>query len=229
MYYDLHIHSCLSPCADDEMTPSNIAAMARLKGLGMIALTDHNAGGNLIAMDKAARDNGLIFVPGVEATSREEVHVLVYFSDLNAALHFTQKLYNSLPDIQNRPELFGHQIWVNENEESMGELSKLLLQATPYSVEELAAMAREAGGAVVPAHANRESFSIISNLGFLPPGIFSCVEVARDLPFPLFKTPYRILCSSDAHNLGSISEAAYDLPDVKTADDFIALLDNKII
>lgn len=224
MYYDLHIHSCLSPCADDDMTPVNIAAMARLKGLGIIALTDHNTGGNLIAMDRAARDNGLIFVPGVEASSREEVHVLVYFSDLSAALHFTQKLYNSLPDIQNRPELFGHQLLVGENEQPMGELSKLLLQSTPYSVEELAMMAREAGGVAVPAHVNRESFSIISNLGFIPPGIFTGVEVARDLPYPLFKTPYKILCSSDAHNLGGISEATHDLSDVKTAEALISFL-----
>ncbi len=224
MYYDLHIHSCLSPCADDDMTPANIAAMARLKGLGMIALTDHNVGGNLIAMDRAARDNGLIFVPGVEATSREEVHVLVYFSGLNAALHFTQKLYNSLPDIANRPELFGHQWMLDENEAPAGELSKLLLQATPYGIEELAAMACDAGGVAVPAHVNRESFSVISNLGFIPPGLFSAVEVAQDLPCPLFKAPYRILCSSDSHNLGSISEAMFDLPDVTTAEDLVALL-----
>lgn len=224
MYYDLHIHSCLSPCADDDMTPENIAAMARLKGLGMIALTDHNSGGNLVAMDKAARENGLIFVPGVEAASREEVHILLYFPDLKAALPFTQKLYNSLPDITNHPELFGHQLLIDAHDEPAGELSKLLLQATPYSVEELAAMAHEAGGAAMPAHVNRESFSIISNLGFLPPGIFSCIEIAQGLPGPSIKIPYRILYSSDAHNLGSISEAAFDLPNVKTAEDVIALL-----
>ena len=140
MHYDLHIHSCLSPCADDDMTPANIAGMARLKGLDMISLTDHNTGGNLAAMDSAARKAGLVFVPGVEATSREEAHILIYFSVLNDALHFTQTLYDSLPNIANHPKLFGRQLLIDENDEPAGELPKLLLQATPYSVEQLVAM-----------------------------------------------------------------------------------------
>ena len=43
MHYDLHIHSCLSPCADDSMTPHNICNMAKIKGLDLIAVTDHNS------------------------------------------------------------------------------------------------------------------------------------------------------------------------------------------
>ncbi len=224
MYYDLHIHSCLSPCADDDMTPANIAAMARLKGLGMIALTDHNTGGNLAAMDKAARENGLVFVPGVEATSREEVHILIYFAALGEALCFTQKLYDSLPDILNRPELFGRQLLMGKGDKPTGELPKLLLQATPFSVDELAAMAREAGGAAVPAHINRDSFSIISNLGFLPPGLFNTVEAAHGLPLPHAGQYCQVLHSSDAHSLGSISEAVYSFSGVKTAKDLTAYL-----
>ncbi len=223
MYCDLHIHSCLSPCADDDMTPANIAGMARLKGLGMIALTDHNSGGNLGAMDAAAREAGLVFVPGVEATSREEVHILAYFAALPEALCFTQTLYNSLPDIANHPELFGRQLLMNDADAPSGELPKLLLQASPFSAEELAAMAREAGGAAVPAHVNRDSYSLIANLGFIPPGLFRWIEVTESLPLPPLTEPYRILHSSDAHTLGSIAEASYAL-DVGSAAEFIALL-----
>lgn len=224
MYYDLHIHSCLSPCADDDMTPGNIAGMAKLKGLSMIALTDHNSGGNLAAMDAAAREAGLVFVPGVEATSREEAHILIYFAALGDAQRFTQNLYDSLPDIANRPELFGRQLLIDERDQPAGELGKLLLQATPYSVDELALKARAAGGAAVPAHINRDSFSILSNLGFIPPGLFCFVEVAQGLPCPDIGGGYQILHSSDAHTLGAISEAVHWLCGVKTAQDFIALL-----
>jgi 3',5'-nucleoside bisphosphate phosphatase len=224
MYYDLHIHSCLSPCADDDMTPANIAGMARLKGLGMISLTDHNTGGNLIAMDKAARENGLVFVPGVEATSREEVHILIYFASLSEALRFTRDLCDSLPETANRPELFGRQLLIGEDDQPAGELTKLLLQATPYSVDELALRAQAAGGVAVPAHINRDSFSIISNLGFLPPGLFKTVEITQGLPSPDIGDSCHILHSSDAHNLGSISEAVHSLSGVKTAKDLIALL-----
>jgi predicted metal-dependent phosphoesterase TrpH len=224
MYYDLHIHSCLSPCADDDMTPANIAGMAKLKGLGVIALTDHNSGGNLAAMDAAARDAGLVFVPGVEATSREEAHILVYFAALRDALRFTDNLYDSLPDIANRPDLFGRQLRSYENDRLVDELPRLLLQATPYSVDELAAKARAAGGAAVPAHINRDSFSVVSNLGFVPPGLFRFIEVSQSLPSPDTGGEYQILTSSDAHSLGAIQEPLYSLPGVKTAEDLIAKL-----
>lgn len=224
MFYDLHIHSCLSPCADDDMTPANIAGMARLKGLGMISLTDHNTGGNLAAMDKAAREAGLEFVPGVEVTSREEVHILIYFAALSEALRFTDDLYDSLPNIANRSDIFGRQLLIDQNDEPMGELHKLLLQASPYSVEELCAMAHSAGGAAVPAHVNRDSFSVISNLGFIPPGLFKYVEISPNLPQPRMEIAYGVLHSSDAHNLGSISEAENMLPGVRSARDLVALL-----
>jgi hypothetical protein len=224
MFYDLHIHSCLSPCADDDMTPVHIARMARLKGLGMISLTDHNSGGNLAAMDAAAREAGLVFVPGVEATSREEAHILIYFAALGEALRFTGNLYDSLSDIVNRPELFGRQLRIDQNDEPGGELPKLLLQATPYSVDELAAMAHAAGGAAVAAHVNRDSFSVISNLGFIPPGLFNYIEIAQGLPCPGLCDPYKALYSSDAHSLGAISEPVNNMPRMKTAEDFLRLL-----
>ena len=205
--YDLHIHSCLSPCASNDMTPLNIARMAKLKGLRIVSLTDHNAGHNLPAMADAAAENGLIFIPGVEATSREEVHVLIYFAELDDAMQFTADLYDSLPNIPNRPDLFGEQIIMDSYDKPCGTLGKLLLQATPYSINELVSMAKQAGGRAVPAHINRDSYSILSNLGFIPDGLFTCVEISQSHPCPEIDAHYRRLYSSDAHHLGAISEA----------------------
>lgn len=223
--YDLHIHSCLSPCASDDMTPANIAAMAKLKGLSVISLTDHNCGANLPAMDKAAKQNGLIFIPGIEVTTREEVHVLVYFADLSPAVRFADTVYSSLPDIGNRPDIFGSQIKMDENDRPAGTLQKLLLQASPYSIEEIVDMAKLSGGCAVPAHINRDSFSVLSNLGFIPEGLFKAVEAVKGLPCPPLSPEYKVLYSSDAHQLGDISEPLYALP-LTDAQDFLRFINS---
>lgn len=223
-YYDLHIHSCLSPCASDDMTPANIAGMAHLKGLSIIALTDHNAAHNLHAMAKAAAAYGLIFIPGIEVSTSEEVHVLTYFSDADAAVAFGDTLYHALPDIQNRPDIFGNQIVMDELDNIKGTLSKLLLQAVPFSLDDIVRMAKDAGGCAVPAHINRDSFSLLANLGFLPPNLFGCVEVAKSVPCPHLDTGLKILHSSDAHELGAISEPVEMLCGITNAKDFINLV-----
>lgn len=220
-HYDLHIHSCLSPCASDDMTPANIAGMAHIKGLSLIALTDHNAGHNLPAMAKAADEYGLILIPGIEVNTSEEVHVLTYFADIDTAVAFGQTLYDALPDIANRPHIFGNQLIVDEADRRIGSLSKLLLQAVPFSLDDTVRMVKAAGGCTVPAHINRDSFSVLSNLGFLPPGLFGCVEVSKSLPCPELNGAYKILYSSDAHDLGSISEPIETLNNLNNAKEFI--------
>ncbi|MGI5849556.1 MAG: phosphoesterase [Christensenellales bacterium] len=219
--YDLHIHSCLSPCASDDMTPANIAGMARLKGLSVISLTDHNTGRNLKSMHEAAQQNDLIFVPGIEVTSKEEVHILVYFPKLSAAIKFTEQIYDSLPAIDNHPELFGNQIVMDIYDHPAGTLRKLLLQATPYTMEDIDTMAKDAGGCAIPAHINRDSFSVLSNLGFIPSNLFSCVEIAKNLPCPAVDKYFKKLYSSDAHCLGDISEPQFTLPDISTPQDIV--------
>ncbi len=220
-YYDLHIHSCLSPCASDEMTPANIAGMAHIKGLSLIALTDHNAAHNLHAMANAAAEYGLIFIPGIEVNTIEEVHVLTYFAQVDEAVAFGNTLYDALPHIQNRTDIFGNQIIMDENDQFAGTLDKLLLQAVPFSVDDVVRMAKTAGGCSVPAHINRDSFSITANLGFLPPGLFHCVEVAKNLPCPDLDSNLKVLHSSDAHNLGAISEPVETLNNISNAKDFV--------
>lgn len=224
--YDLHIHSCLSPCASDDMTPANIAGMAHIKGLSLISLTDHNTGANLPAMAEAADAYGLIFVPGIEVTTSEEVHVLTYFADVNTAVNFGDALYHSLPDIQNRPDIFGNQLIMDAADNVTGALPKLLLQATPYTLDAIVRMAKRDGGCAVPAHINRDSFSLLANLGFIPDGLFQCVEVAKSLPSPVLPCEYRVLHSSDAHELGAIAEPLETLCGIACAADFIDYVNN---
>lgn len=219
--YDLHIHSCLSPCAGDDMTPANIAGMAYVKGLSLIALTDHNTGANLPAMAEAAASYGLILIPGMEVTTSEEVHVLAYFADVDTAVAFGKKLYASLPNILNRPDIFGNQLVMDAQDTIISTLSKLLLQAVPYSLDDVVRMVKSDGGCTVPAHINRDSFSLLANLGFIPHGLFGCVEVCKSLPCPDLQGDYHVFHSSDAHDLGTIAEPLETLCGIKNARDFI--------
>lgn len=208
------------------MTPANIAGMAHIKGLSLIALTDHNSGANLPAMAEAAAEYSLIFVPGIEVTTGEEVHVLTYFADVDTAAAFGERLYASLPDIENRPQIFGNQLIMDAGDTVKGTLRKLLLQAVPYPLDELVRMAKDLGGCAVPAHINRDSFSLLANIGFIPPGLFNCIEVAKSLPCPGLHGKYRVLHSSDAHALGTISEPLETLCGIENARDFIDYVNN---
>lgn len=206
---DLHIHSCLSPCADMLMTPNNIVNMARIKGLDVIGVTDHNSAKNLPAVQAVADRQGVLLVPGVEAETREEVHVLCYMPSVAAALALGETIRAHLPDNPNVPSFFGEQTVLDENDEMISSEPRLLIQATDFSIEELAALCRSFGGVPVPAHINRTSNSILNNLGFIPPDIgFTTVEVYRNVPVPEYADleRYHILYSSDAHQLGDILE-----------------------
>ena len=105
--YDFHIHSCLSPCGDDEMTPWNLVGMAKVMGLDAIALTDHNTTRNLPQAMAAGEAYGVTVLPGMEVSSKEDVHILGYFPSLEAALAAGDEVYSHLPDIMNKADLFG--------------------------------------------------------------------------------------------------------------------------
>lgn len=210
---DLHIHTALSPCGDEDMTPNNIVNMALLKGLDMIAITDHNCCGNLEAVIEVARNNGLTVIPGIEVQSKEEIHLICLFKKINNALEFGQIIYDSLPDIQNNEELFGKQSLLNTNDEVIGKLDKLLLSSCKYTIEEIFVLAEKLEGLCIPAHVDRMGYSIISNLGFIPPALnVPVVELSKkEAPeslikkIPLLKN-YKYIVSSDAHYLWDISE-----------------------
>ena len=134
---DLHIHSCLSPCADDDMTPNNIVNMALLKKLDAISVTDHNSAGNVAAVMEVAKDKDILVLPGMEVNSREEVHLLCYFESLDGITSFDRFLYPHIPEVLNRKNIFGSQLFCNEQDEVIGEEKKLLINAVDLSVNEI--------------------------------------------------------------------------------------------
>lgn len=217
---DLHIHSALSPCAEDEMTPQNIVNMAWLKGLDAIALTDHNAGDNLEAVAAAAGDKVLV-IPGMEVQTEEEVHLLAYFRTLPDALLFSEEIRRHLPGIPNRPELFGHQWIMDAQDGIVGERGDMLLSSVDLSFDEAVALIRGYGGVAVPAHVDRDSFSVLSQLGFMPRHLaLTTIEVSHHGGNPL-GDEWRVLRSSDAHRLGDILEREFYVESTKSDADAI--------
>ena len=208
-FYDMHIHSDLSPCGDFDMTPNNIVNMSYIKGLNIISVTDHNTTENLPAIMEISEKMNIKLIPGIEVTSKEEVHVLCYFKELNDALQFGKLIYNSLPDIKNIKSIFGQQNIYNYKDEIIGTLDKLLINASGYSLTEIYTMTKKYHGVMIPAHINKKSNSLLSVLGFIPFDInINFVEVypESELNEKIIKN-LNILKNSDAHNLIDISEA----------------------
>lgn len=229
-FYDLHLHSALSPCGDEDMTPNNIVNMALIKGLDMIALSDHNSAGNLRAVTKAAGDR-LLVIPAIEVESAEEVHIVCYFPNVDRAEQFSEELKNHLPPIENRPEIFGRQLYLNEQDEVTGEEHQLLVCASGLSIEQVFSLTTDYGGVSVPAHIDRSSSSILSNLGFIPPDLpVSALEITAKKRAELEQeyAGLRILTNSDAHYLENIAEAEYSLDlEEKSIDCFLHYLHGK--
>jgi len=200
------------------MTPGNIVGMASLIGLEAIALTDHNTCKNCPAFMEFAREAGILAIPGMELTTSEEVHVLCLFSTLEQAMRFDSYVEKHIMPIPNRPEFFGNQILVDYSDEACGTVDTLLISATDISFNDVYDLVREYGGIMIPAHLDKSSTSLLSNLGFIPPeSQFTAAEV-KDIESiePLKQQhPYleycHFLCNSDAHSLSSINEAVHIL------------------
>ena len=213
MFVDLHIHSCLSPCADMDMTPMNICAMAKLKGLDAIAITDHNSARNLNAAQHAANAHGLVLLPGLEVTTREEVHLLAYFHTLEQAITAGEFFSSHLPKTPNVTRIFGEQAVMDERDERIGEEERMLIAATDVPLHRAVEEVKRLDGLAVPAHINRGANGLLMNLGFLPEGIdFPALEVSPQQPVDSHILRGRvILRSSDAHCLGDILEPVFSL------------------
>jgi len=210
---DLHIHSALSPCADNDMTPNNIVNMAILKGLDAIAVTDHNTAGNLEAVSNCACKNGLVFIPGMEVESCEEVHLVCLLPDLDSAWMLQEEVRKALPPIANRTDIFGRQYFMDENDIITGEEDRLLVNATSLTSDDIVLLVRNLGGAVIPAHVDRPANSMLSNLGLIPQELdIKYLELSGRCDKYAFRAAhpeldrYQLIKSSDAHNLGDILE-----------------------
>ena len=212
MWVDLHSHSCLSPCADDDMTPANICGMAHIKGLDAIAVTDHNTARNLPFVKEAADYYGLILLPGMEITTKEEVHLMGYFRDVDTAVEVGEIFSSHLPAMKNKPDYFGNQLVMNTDDEVVDVEERLLIGATDLDLAECTKIIRDHGGAAVPAHINR-GHGLLVNLGLFPEEpVFPVVEVRPELPVnEKLIVGKRRLWSSDAHHLGDILEAVSEL------------------
>lgn len=212
-YYDLHIHSCLSPCSDEDMTPNNIVNMARLKGLDIIAVSDHNSLGNLRAVMDAGKRAGVMIVPAMELCTLEEVHLLCFFPTVDAGVYFEQKVYENTHVPDNRPEIFGTQWLMDANDRYIGEAKKLLLTPSKLDIESSLRLMESLGSVAVPAHVDREAYSIITTLGTIPKEYgFKVIELSKnaELDKVLKLHPelaeHIVISNSDAHHLWDISE-----------------------
>lgn len=210
--YDFHIHSALSPCGDHEMTPCNIVNMCQLMGIDTIAVSDHNTIGNIEAVTAVAKRVGIHVIPAMEVETAEEIHVLTLFPDLSSATQIAKLVYDALPNIDNREDIFGQQVYLDDEDRVLGYEKKLLISPTSLSINKLFDMVLSVGGIAVPAHVDRHSYSILTNLGFIPPELpVRCIELSRtteDVAAYLGARPelaqYAILQNSDAHRLESL-------------------------
>lgn len=211
------------------MTPWNMVGMARVKGLDVIAITDHNTALNAEDAMAAGKEYGVEVIPGMEITSREDVHILGYFHTLSDALHVGEEVYAHLADVKNDPSLFGNQIIMRNGDTPSGTLEKLLINATDLSVDDVCALIKSHHGIPIPAHINRGSNGMIGALGLMPflPE-YPVVEVYKGVACPEYATKGRFLLhSSDAHRLEAIQERVFELETEPTAEGVLRLLEEK--
>lgn len=211
IYYDFHIHTCLSPCADDDMTPNNIINMAMIKGLDMIAICDHNSSLQLSAFSKLKTNIKIIF--GIEVETIEEVHVLGLFKSLEDNISFDKWLDNYKLKTINDIHFFGNQLIMDENDNVINQHPYLLITSTKVNLNDCIKMIHQYHGIAVLAHVFDRKNSIINQLGFIPNDIQAdAIEVKNEEQIKLIKQMYPFLqnkifmINSDAHRLIDINE-----------------------
>ncbi|MBR1810377.1 MAG: PHP domain-containing protein [Clostridia bacterium] len=222
LYYDLHLHSCLSPCGDNDMTPYNLVNMAKIMGLDLIALTDHNTCGNCRAAMEAGRQAGITVVPGMELCTAEEVHNVCLFADVDSAEAFSDYIKTTMMPIKNKAKIFGNQYYMDAEDGILGEEEILLLTASAVTEDRIIAEVARFGGVCYPAHIDRDSYSIVSNLGMIDDSFgFTVAEIYDRTKTEALKQRFpalnhmQLLHSSDAHYLENIKEPreTLDLPE----------------
>ena len=220
-YYDLHIHSCLSPCGDEDNTPNNIAGMASLCGLNIVALTDHNTTKNCPAFFTAARRHGIIPIAGMELTTSEDIHVVCLFEELSDAMSFDEFVENERMKIKNKPEIFGKQTITDGEDNPIGEVEDLLINSSGISIDDVCETVARFGGICYPAHIDRDANGIIAVLGTVPMDIgFNIFELRDRENADEYAEKYgidkkRFVFCSDAHYLTSMrdKDAYFELED----------------
>ncbi len=216
LYYDLHLHSCLSPCGDNDMTPYNLVNLAKIFGYDIIALTDHNSCLNCESAMKVGEKTGITVVPGMELCTAEEIHNVCLFPTLKKAMSFSDYIHSTLPPVANKEKIFGQQFVMDEGDGILGKEEILLTTASSVSISDLNELVNEYDGVCYPAHIDRNSYSIISSLGDFPPEVESrCFELTPNAKAEEYLQKYPatkgklIIRSSDAHYLENMREPEF--------------------
>ncbi len=231
---DLHIHSALSPCGDEFMTPGNIVGIAVVNGLDALAITDHNSSYNVPAALEIAKEYGIILVPGMELETSEEIHIVCLFPEYKNLEKFQQKVCASYSPRDNIVDIFGNQRIYNSRDEIIGEWKPLLLEPTGVSVDTVFSLAEQYGGIAYPAHVDRDSYSVLSSFGMLPyhyPHSFVEISCQCDKTGLIDKFPelthYKLFRASDAHYYENIQEEGTSINvEEKSASGIIEALKN---
>ncbi|MGD2096508.1 MAG: PHP domain-containing protein [Desulfobacterales bacterium] len=209
---DLHIHSCLSPCSDWDMSPRKIVEKSLEQQLDLIAICDHNTAENVAATMRAGKRQGIAVLPGMEICSREEVHLVTLFERIEDARKMQEFIYKHLSG-KNQPQVFGHQVVADEHDQVLGENSRLLIGATGLSLIDIVNKAHHIGGICISSHVDRPSYSLIGQLGFIPEDLqLDAVEVSYRVPLKKARIQipgigsYPCVTASDAHFLHDIGK-----------------------
>jgi 3',5'-nucleoside bisphosphate phosphatase len=207
---DLHIHSCLSPCGDEEMRPRALVSQAMAKGLDMIAISDHNSAENTAAFISAGDEKGLKVLPGIEVTSKEEIHLLALFDSQEDCTALQSLIYQNLPG-ENVEEVFGCQTVVNQRDERIGVNRRMLIGATLLPFEQIVSVVHSLQGIAIASHIDRQAFSLLGQLGFIPEGVpLDGLEISSRTSKQEAKSRFRsyqhysFVWFSDAHRLEDI-------------------------
>ena len=203
---DLHVHTLLSPCGDLEMSPANIVETAARKQIDILGITDHNSTKHGPLIKRIAEKYGIFVLCGAEVTTKEEIHCLTFFENIDKLTLFQQYLDAHMGDVKNNTQKFGYQVVLDENEMIVEEVDKLLIAAIDQNIDEVEEMAHSLGGLFIPAHIDRPAYSLLGQLGFLPPGLkVDALEISKNTSeaellnvYPDL-AGYTFIQSSDAH------------------------------
>ncbi len=211
-YYDLHTHSCLSPCADDDNTPCNLAGMATICGINILALTDHNSCRNCPAFFAACKAYGIIPVAGMELTTAEDIHIICLFEELEDALAFGEEIEQRIIKFPNNVSVYGEQMIMDGEDRVVGTVDYLRSNATDIMLEEAPRLVEKHNGICYPAHIDREANGIIATLGTMPAEpAFSCFELHNGEKLQQYTEKYALsgkqyVVCSDTHYLTDMRE-----------------------
>ncbi len=207
---DLHVHTCLSPCADSGMVPGAIAAQAKEQGLDVVGICDHNSAENVTEVRKAGARQGVHVLGGMEICSVEEVHVLAFFDNDDALFEMQTIVYDHLFG-ENDEKYFGEQVLVDEHDAVTGSTQRLLIGSTSLSVSVIVESVHRLGGLAIASHVDREAFSLIGQLGFVPEGLsLDALELSprcADADISDYRSyGFELIRSSDAHHLSDVGK-----------------------